>query len=189
MKAAEPCQIRQISGISVIFDFGLDQRGESVGLYSQADVVDLYGYRLNEELEYENVRTYYIDTRRKPARTFEERLQEVPANFVPVILSADWHERERLHNASIVEFCGNDLYPIATRICEALTEWGNCYVWGHKVSRAVAVAGDRPFIRVSPFAVNGPHVDEYMSRLDKLGEDIGRAIGGYLRGRGEGVRR
>ncbi len=62
-------------------------------------------------------------------------------------------------------------------------------MWGHKVSRPVAVQGERNFIRVKPFALNGPHADEYLRRLDKLGEDVGRAIGGYLTDKGEGLRR
>lgn len=179
-----------ISGISLIFDWGAHERGESAGRQSQADVVDGYGVRMQEELEYENVRTQHVDTRRAPFRTEEQRLEEVPANFVPVFLSCDWHSSRdgRKYNASIVEFSGS-YYKLADALCGAMAEWGRCYVFGHKVSRPVALDGERGFVRVKPFALNGPHADEYMRRLDKLGEDLGRAIGEYLAGLGQGLRR
>lgn len=177
-----------ISGVSVVFDWGAHTRGLSAGLYSQADVVDGYGHRLIEELEYENVRTQHVDTRRSPFRTEEERFDEVPANFVPLFLSCDWHTRKRDVNSSSVEFCG-DYYKLADALCFALAEWGRCYVFGHRVLRPVAVEGPKPFIRVKPFALNGPHADEYLLRMDKLGEDLGRAVSGYLGLVGMGLRR
>lgn len=179
---------KNISGVSVIFDWGAGERGHSAGLYSQADVVDGYGYRLSEELEYESVRLHPVDTRRSPARNEGERLSEVPANFVPLFLSCDWHARERQFNSSSVEFCG-DYFKLADALCFAMAEWGRCYVFGHRVLRPVAVEGEGGFIRIKPFALNGPHADEYLKRLDKLGEDIGRAIGEYLRGLGQGIRK
>ncbi len=177
-----------ISGVTVIFDFGMMNRGLSSGSYTQADIVDGYGQKLNEELDFEDVRTHYIDTRKPPARSEADRLAETPTNFLPLFLSCDWHTRKRDVNSSAVEFCG-DYYKIADALCFALAEWGRAYVFGHRVLRPVAVEGERGFIRVKPFALNGPHADEYVKRLDKLGEDLGRAIGGYLRERKEGLRR
>lgn len=178
-----------ISGVSVIFDWGASDRGNSWGTFNQADIVDGYGQRLNDELEYESVRTHYIDTRKPPLRTEEERLSEVPANFVPIFLSCGWHPRERETNSSSVEFCGPELYKLADALCFAMSEWGRAYVFEHRVSRPVIVEGERSFIRVKPFAVNGPHAEEYVRRLEKLGEDLGRAIGGYLSELGQGLRR
>ncbi len=185
--AAKPMRL---SGVSVIFDWGLLERGEAYGAYSQADIVDGYGHRLNEELDYENVRTAFIDTRRKPVRNTIERLKEVPDNFLPLFLSCDWYARERTSNASIVEFSGS-FYKLAERICEGLSEWGRCAAFGHRVLRPCAVEpiDGKSFIRVKPFALNGPNADAYLLRLDKLGEDLGRAIGGYLMVRGEGLRK
>lgn len=179
----------KFSGVAVIFDWGVQDRGESAGLYSQADVVDGYGHRVNEELDYENVRTHFIDTRRTPVRTEAQRLDEVPSGFVPVFLSCDWHKRPRELNSSVIEFSGEVLYKLAESVCFSLSEWGRCYVWGHRVMRPIAVEGEREFIRIKPFALNGPHADEYVKRLPKLGEDLGRAIGEYLIERGEGLRR
>jgi hypothetical protein len=179
-----------ITGISVIFDWDSSSRGNSSGPFSQADIVDFYGIKLNEELEYENVRTHYVDTRRPPSRTDADRLKEVPDSFVPLFLSCDWYPRDdRKSNASIVEFCGPEHYKLADALCFALAEWGRCYVFGHRVLRPVAVEGERGFVRVKPFSLNGPHADEYMQRLDKLGEDLGRAIGGFLSVAGQGLRR
>lgn len=180
----------RISGVSVIFDWGLQDRGASHGPYNQADIVDGYGHRLSEELEYENVRIAPIDTRRAPARTESERLKEVPDSFLPLFLSCDWYARERSTNASIVEFAGG-FYKLAERICEGLSEWGRCAVFGHRVLRpsVVEMIDGKGFIRIKPFSLNGPNSDEYMRRLDKLGEDLGRAIGEYLTVRGEGLRK
>ncbi len=178
-----------ISGVSVIFDWGSNDRGLSSGTFSQADVVDGYGLRLNEELEYENVRAYPIDTRRPPIRTEADRLTEVPDGFIPVFLSCDWHARKREVNTSSVEYSG-DLYKLADALCFTMAQWGHAYVFGHRVLRPVAVADQtKAHIRIKPFALNGPSADEYMKRLDRLGEDIGRTIGEYLRERGEGIRR
>ncbi len=180
-----------ISGVSIIFDWGAHERGKSCGQFSQADVVDGYGYRLSEELEYENVRLHPIDTRRAPFRTETERFAEVPTGFVPLFLSCDWHKTERtdrVGNFSSVEFSG-DYYKIADALCFAMSEWGHAYVFGHRVLRPVVVDSDRSFVRVKPFALNGPHADEYMRRLDKLGEDLGRAVGECLREMGQGLRR
>lgn len=170
-----------MSGISVIYDWNAQKRGDSSGMFSLADVVDAYGARMSEELEYENVRTQPV-----------KRVEDMPAGFVPIYLSCDWHERPRTLNSSVVEFSGQHLYKLADALCFALSEWGKCYVWGHRVSRPVAVPRETAnvdFIRVKPFALNGPHAEEYLRRLDKLGEDLGRAIGEYLANRGEGLRR
>lgn len=176
-----------ISGISIIFDWGGGDRGRSYRQFNQADVVDTYGTRMIEELEYENVRTYHIDTRKAPVRTIPERLADVPANFVPVFLSCDWHDKARLVNSSSVEYSG-DYYKLADDLCFALSEWGRAYVFGHRVLRPVSVEGSG-FIRIKPFALNGPHAEEYVQRLDKLGCDLGRAIGDHLAQLGQGLRR
>lgn len=173
----------RIHGVTVIFDFGMGAeslRGKTSGNYSQSDVVDGYGMRTNEELDNDNVRVHQINTRRAPARSEQERLDETPANFLPLILSCDWHETTRIHNISTVEYCGAQYLAAAQAIAFALSEWGRCYVWGHRVSRPIAVSGDRPFIKIKPFALNGPHADEYLLRLDALGTSIGHAIGGHL---------
>jgi hypothetical protein len=164
--------------------------GRHVGICAQSDVVDLYGLRLNEELEYENIRTHYIDTRRGKPRDY---IQEVPDGFVPILLSCDWHNTDRKCNASVVEYCGepySTIYKLADALCFTLGEWGRAHVFEHRVMRPRNVSGQgkKEFIRVKPFALNGPHADEYMRRLDKLGEDLGRAIGGFLAGLGQGKR-
>lgn len=177
-----------ISGISVIFDWGPD-RGESFGAYSQADIVDVYGARLNDELEYEDARVAPVDTRKRLLLSDAQRLDEVPAGFVPVFLSCDWHARRRDVNSSSVEFCGEHLYKLADALCFALAEWGRGRVYGHRVLRPVAVEGPRDFVRVKPFALNGPSAGDYVLGLEKLGEDLGRAIGEFLTGIGAGKRR
>lgn len=178
-----------ISGVSVIFDWGAQDRGLSVNTYTQADIVDAYGQRLNEELEDENVRLFPIDTRKSGPLTEDERLLDVPANHIPVYLSCGWYDRERLKNSSVVEYAG-DYFKLADALSFAMAEWGRAYVFGHRVLRPVALAGyRRGFVRIKPFALNGPHAEEYAMRLDPLGVDLARAMSGYLRECGEGFRR
>jgi hypothetical protein len=177
----------RLSGVSVIFDWGQQARGQSVGMYSQADLVDLYGYRLNEELEYEDVRTYFINTRRPGLETEQARFSEVPSGFVPLFLSLDWHSgKMRQYNSSTVEYSG-DLYKMAERLCEALGEWGKNCVYGHRVSRPVVVDGPA-HVRIKPFALNGPQSTDYIGRLDGLGIELGRAIGEFCRTQKKGLR-
>ncbi len=166
----------------------MQARGESTGMQSQADIVDSYGLRLNDELDYENVRTHYIDTRKAPVRTEEERLKEVPDGFVPIFVSCDWHGRKRDTNSSTVEFAG-EYFRLADALCFAMSEWGKCTAFGHRVSKPIVLEADKGFIRIKPFALNGPNADQYIRRLDKLGEDLGRAIGEYLTILGQGLRR
>jgi hypothetical protein len=142
--------------------------------------VDLYGPRLLEELENENVRCAHINTRKKPDLTEDERLREVPTNYLPLIISCDWHETSRIHNASVIEYSGKGYRKIANDIALSLSDWGRCYVWGHRVISPIFVKSEKSYVKIKPFALNGPHADEYLLRLDALGISIGRAVGGYL---------
>ncbi len=175
----------KISGISVIMDFGpghASLRGETHGHYSQSDVIDEYGRALIDEMENEAVRLHLINTRKPPGLSQLQRFKESPGGFLPVIISAGWFlGKPHLHNASLIEYQGGKYGKLCGRIAEAMSEWGRCYVWGHRVSQPVQVdEGPHDFIRIKPFAVNGPHVNEYLLRLDQLGISIARAIGGYL---------
>ncbi len=178
----------QMSGVSLIWDFGRGMgRGQTVGHYSQQDVVDGYARKMTEELENENVRMQTVPTRKGEGIPWGERLSAVPKTFVPVILTCDFHERDRVHNASVVEFSGVEYQKLAESLCFALSEWGRCYVWGHRVSRPVVVNGaPRSYICIKPFALNGPNADDYLQRLDALGESLGRAIGGFFAERNQG---
>lgn len=181
---------KPLSGVTVILDFGHgsnDRRGKFSGNYSQSDVVDEYGRRAIDELETDNVRLFHVETRKSPGCPEDSRTRLGPATFVPIIFSCSFSERPALHNMSLVEFSGPYL-ELATRLSEGLTEWGRCYVWGHKVRRPVQVDADHGFIRVSPFMLNGPHEQEYLARLDKLGQGVGRAIAQYLIDKSEGRR-
>ena len=173
-----PIQVRLISGISLIFEMTDRDRGEAFGGCDQADVIDRYGSRVVEELEYENVRT----------QGKVKTVSDVIPGFVALLMSCDWHTNLRRNNVSTVEFCGDGLYQMSMRFCEALADWGRVCAYGHQVSKPIAVAGDHAFIRIKPFALNGPRSEDYVKRLDQLGVDLGRAVGGYLASRGEGLR-
>lgn len=180
----------KISGIAIVFDWDHRDRGNSGPLGTQADVVEAYGQRLIEELEFENVRCHIVDTRKGDSKSDIQKMHDIPDGFVPIFVSCGWHDKPRPYNASIVEFSGPH-YKFAERIADSLSEWGRCYVFGHKVSRPIAVeeCAKKSFIRIKPISLNGPHADEYIRRMDSLGETIGRAIGEFLSARGEGLRR
>lgn len=193
MPAAQdaPATAVGISGISLILDFGPGHalgHGERVGHYSQEEVVDRYAATLAEELDCGWVRTHPIETRKTAYRySFDERIRMAPTNFVPLVLTSDHYARPRLHNSSTIEFSGHEYLGLATRLCEALSEWGRCYVWGHRVSRPVVVNGaPKPYICIKPFALNGPNAEDYLQRLDLLGTTLGRSIGEYLLERNQG---
>lgn len=172
-----------IAGVSVILDFGpghITRRGETHGHYSQSDVIDEYGRSLIDEMENEAVRLHMPDTRRPPGLTETQRFMESPGNYLPLIVSSDWFAKPRMHNSSTVEYRGEQYFKLCKLICEGLSEWGRCYVWGHRVSQPVPVEGAYDFIRIKPFAINGPHADEYLKRLDQLGVSVARSIGSYL---------
>jgi len=193
-KKPEPEPPKIISGASVIFDFGHgaeNPMGKRFGNYGQAEIVDLYASRMVEELECDKVRLDLINTRVPPGLSEDERLRLGPTGFVNLIASCGFFETNRKHNASVVEYSGGHLGELARRICESLSEWGRCYVWGHRVSKPLEVESEIPFIRIKPFAINGPHASEYLLRLDPLGESIGRSVGQYMidRGIGRVVRR
>ena len=182
-----------VSGVTVIFDFGhghMDRRGKSSGNYSQSDVVDEYGRCAVDEMEADNVRLFHVETRKPPGCREDLRIKLGPETFIPLVFSCDYTDSARaLHNMSVVEYQGAHYLDLATRLCEGMTEWGRCYVWGHRVAKPVQVTGDgRDFIRIKPFALNGPHEADYLRRLNQLGQSVGRAVGQYLIDRREGRR-
>lgn len=185
-----PAAKAHISGVSVIFDFGhgaIERRGKASGNYSQSDVVDEYARRAVDELEIDNVRLHRVETRKPPGCPQADRLKNGPSAFLPVVFSCGYNERPTLHNMSIVEYAG-PYEALARRICEGLTEWGRCYVFGHRVAKPRVVESEHGFVSIKPFDLGGPHEAEYLGRLDPLGQSIGRAIGQYLIDRREGRR-
>ena len=170
---------KRISGISILYDF--PDGGKICGLYSQRDVIDLYGYKVNEELEYENVRCEYIETRERERKDMAHYLAKVPNDYLAIILSCGWDESDKIeYNYSRIEYAGNHV-TFSRRFAESLYDWGKAYVFEHKVSDPNCVIYDVDYIRIKPFALNGLYAGEYLKRLDKLGEDIGRAIGEFCR--------
>ncbi len=181
IQKATAMHIAPMTGISVVPDWGLghpEPRGESCGNYSQSDVVDGYVFKLSEELESESVRVSPVQTRKAPALTPAARL-DVPAGFVPLVASCDFFTKPRTANASLVEYSGAHLAELARRISEALSEWGRCTAFDHRWS-CIPVNDAAPFIRVKPFALNGPRAEDYLLRLEALGVSIGRAVGDYF---------
>ncbi len=171
------------SGISVVPDWGLghpEPRGHTVAGYSQSDVVDAYAATLNEELENENVRSLPVNTRRAPALAPLERFGAIGSGYVAILCSCDFYTRDRTTNTSVVEFSGAHLSQLAQRISEALSEWGRCSSFEHRGSHPVGLNERQSFIRIKPFALNGPNADVYLRRLDALGIAVGRAIGDYF---------
>lgn len=172
-----------ISGISILYDF--PDGGKSCGLYSQRDVIDLYGYKVNEELEYENVRSEYIETRERNRKDMAHYLAKVPNDYLAIVLSCGWDESEKTNfNTSKIEYAGQHVL-FCRRFAERLYDWGKAYVFEHKVSDPTSVIYNVDYIRIKPFALNGIYAGEYLKRLDKLGEDIGRAIGEFARDSGK----
>lgn len=174
--------IPPLTGIAMILDWGAgapDTCGQSSGAYSQADVVDSYSVRLAEELDAESVRLEIVNPRRGPAVPVGRRVEDAMAGHLALICSCDFYTRDRSTNSSIVEFSGDHLRPLAQRLNAAMSEWGKCSAFTHRGS-LVAVNEPGHFIRIKPFALNGPSARDYLIRMDQLAVAVGRTIGEYF---------
>lgn len=177
------------AGVSILFDLWPDG-GKSCGIYRASDVIEAYGHRVNDELDYEDVRTHYVETRKRPAKSLEEYLIEVPENYLAIILSSGWDESDKTtHNTAKIEYFGKESLSLGRRLSQTMYDWGKSYVFNHRSSEPRLALGSRQFIKIMPFALNGHASGEYLKKLDRLGADIGRTIGEYLRDTGQGLRR
>lgn len=105
-----------------------------------------------------------------------------------LMVGLSWFENEnRKHNKSEVYYSDKYSLGLAKAISDSLGEWGRCSRFGH----VSGCAKHREFdtlnhpgilgVKIEPFALNGPHIDEYLPRLRNLSYDMAMAIIEFIR--------
>ncbi len=162
-----------------------DRGGEHKNL-AEVDLVDRYVLPLKDELEQEGIRFSISPTRKAPGISLEDRTNLLE-HIMPITCAMGFSRATKIkpsYNISTIYYGEDAPKRLYTLLSEVVGHWGALYVHGHKT--AGAQPGGRG-IRIEPFMINGPNVQEYARRLDRLGRDIGRAISDYCRQVGAGA--
>ncbi len=173
---------------------GRYDRGRSIGPFSELDVVNGYVPNLLDELDHDGIRVDIMPTAASPGVPVSHRAGRIETNQLVLHCCAGWGDfGDRAHtvkNITRVFFGLDGSKEIAEEMSEAASEWGQCYVFGHRTANPVRkddpviqVAGSVG-IRVEPFMLDGPDASTYLAHLPRLGTALGRAVSNYLRTRG-----
>ncbi len=169
---------------------GVYTRGHSVPSMAEVDAVDQYVRSLVDELDQSSIRYRVVPTRTGPGIAPERRYDGASeANALPVLCSIGWDKsvnRSATTNISTIRFSPSVPMALAGGIADTMAHWGSLYVHGHRRSTPVqdeSVTG----IILEPFRLNGPSIDQYAAKLDKLGRDLGRFIADYCLGKNTGT--
>jgi len=167
---------------------GAYTRGQAFGRYCEMDVVDGYLHTLTEELDSDGIRFEVMPTRRAPGVVEPLRYRHVePHSLVLHLCSGVTDKAPHAKNISHVYHGGGPSKDIALEISDAVFEWGQCTVFGHRKANPCEHKNDPLLtapgalgVRIEPFLLNGPDAGDYMTRLANLGVCIGRAVSSYL---------
>jgi hypothetical protein len=174
---------------------GRYDRGRSIGRFAELDAIDGYVEAFAEELDNDGVRVATLPTRSNPGVPLEHRAGRVEANQLVIHCCAGWGDfGDKTHtvkNITRVHYGSGGARELAEEISEAASEWGQCYVFGHRTANPdnrkadplLSVKGALG-IRIEPFLLDGPDADTYLAHLHRLGVALGRAVSSYLRIRG-----
>lgn len=167
---------------------GAYDMGYSAGRYTQMDVVDGYMETLVEELDIDGIRVEVMPTRKRPGVRDLDRHRHVEPNQMVIHLSCGYYTGKTppQKNMSAVFYGPAEAKDLAKEVSEAMSTWGQCYVWGHRNARPepspekIINVEKTMGLRIEPILLNGPDLEEYMQRLPALGTCLGRAISSYL---------
>lgn len=167
---------------------GKYSRGVAIPKISELDIVDYYLPEVVEQLEIACVPYEVMNTRKWPGTKPEARAALIEELHIVVELAIGWHKKPLQRNGSCIYFAHEDAKKFAWRISEALTEWGRCTAFSHS-SHEPRETKDYPWlsaaslraIRIEPFAINGPNIDDYLKRLPMLGRDIGYTLAAWAK--------
>lgn len=173
-------------------DTGEYDRGRSIARISEVDAVAIYARALAEELEAENIRYRVLPTHEKPGIRYSERHTHVGEKNLVMHLRVGFHKiskpNELKYNVSHVFYGNKDDSFLARVVSDCLNDWGNCSSFGHRRANPgpdyedlVISNPKNKGIRIEPFIINGPNLDDYFMRLSHLGRDLGRCISFFLR--------
>lgn len=170
-------------------------RGRSIGRFAELDVIDGYVPALAEELDHDGVRVEVMPTRSSPGVPHATRAGRVEPNQLVIHCCSGWGELadkpQVVKNITRVFFGETGSKELAEEVSEAASEWGQCFVFGHRTANPHGRKADPVIhvkgsvgIRLEPFMLDGPDANTYLAQLPRLGVAVGRAISNYLRTRG-----
>lgn len=173
---------------------GRYDRGRSIGRFSELDVIDGYVPTFVEELDHDGIRVSVMPTRSSPGVALPARPHLVEPNQLVIHCCAGWGDFgdrvPALKNITRVHYGDGGKEP-AEEISEAVSEWGQCYVYGHRTANPLGRKEDPVIrvkgsigVRIEPFLLDGPDAETYLAQLPRLGVALGRAVSSYLRTRG-----
>lgn len=184
-------QILLIPGAGWSSDDGTYTRGHAVPSIAEVDIVDICLRSVVDIFEEYGVRYSVLPTRSQPGVKTSERGRHCDPHTLLVDLSIAWFARPRTTNESFVCFHDRHGESVAQIVCDALSDWGNCSAFGHRVcvpklsEKHPAIVHEGCLgVHIEPFAINGPRGAEYLPRLNELGRDLGHALTEWMVTRG-----
>lgn len=188
-------QVFLVPGYGHTSDTGEYVRGNPSpdGSTSQLDVVDAYLPAIIEELDCEGIRYTCLETRNGAGIPQSLRAQYIEANSVVIHCLAGWNEDRKRDSKNVtrITYGQSSSFPLADEVSEAVGQWGQNYVFGHKTANprqdakdALLVLPETKAVAIEPFALNGPDVKTYVRYLEQLGKVIARAVADHLNARG-----
>lgn len=179
-------------------DDGKYSRGHDIGWTAEVDLVDAYVSYLADTLEQEGIRHTLLNTRKYPGIPDSSRAQAINVNTLVIHCAVGFHknfENVALDaNVSRVFYHLSSTYTLARDLAEAVGQWGELTVHGHRAGKAAQDRQDALLfpegsqgVRVEPYLINGPSVAEYTKHMARLGRDLGNTIAAYCREVNQGV--
>lgn len=167
----------RINQVVIVPDLGANKCS---GRFSEQEMVQAYVSSLFE----------HLDEDRITVQIYHE-LNPIMPNSLVINCLGGWMKTTSNARCNITSILyGNaDSRQFANMLQEVISDWGKCYAdFNHRVSNPKLVEVSDPdvfSVSISPFAINGPSAESYMTKLDQLGREIAHCIMGYLITRSE----
>jgi len=163
-------------------DSGKFTRGYVVDTTSEVDVVDSYSRTLMETLEEYGVNFDVMSTRTAPGTMQSRRHLEISKNSLAIELSVGYFETNIKRNRSDVFYYNDESKKLADMLADTLGDWGRNSSFGHsrgspkKLKTPILSVEGAMAVKVAPFAINGPHYEDYLPTAASLGHSLGMAL-------------
>lgn len=143
------------------------ERGISIPAISEADVADIVLKTMDDTLEEFGI---------SHERLFERR--EPQTGDLVLEIGVCYYETKRLRNSSVVEYGEGVDFDLASRLGEALSDWGRCCSFGHQTAEPRSISRPGHLI-LKLFAINGTDSEQYLCRLTNIGRELSQAVASY----------
>lgn len=162
-------------------------RGPTLPLYSEVDLVDLVTPRLSDELNFLSLRAQTLNTRIKPGIKESERINYIQTSTLGIFLNMGFSKKPLKKNQTRITYGSDESKALAEELADIVSEWGRCCTFGHvrcaPVKDKSLDKGGTLAVRIEPFYLNGPNIDDYLRRISFLGKDIATGVYLYLNAR------